>query len=336
MSRRSVAIVGATGAVGEEMLAVLAQRRFPLRELRLLASPRSAGVRVPFGDESLPVEALGPASFHGIDVALFSAGAGVSRAHAPRAVDCGAVVIDNSSAFRMDPEVPLIVPECNHKALAGHRGIISNPNCSTIVLVLALAPLHAAAGVLRVIVATYQAASGAGRRAMQELRAATAAALGGESHEPQVLPHTLAFNLFPRVDTFEKAAGAPDGYTREEDKMQFESRKILGLPELRVEATCVRVPVLRCHSEAVTVELRSPLTIAAARKVLGRAPGVSVIDEPEASRYPQPIDLAGRDEVGVGRIRQSRAFENGLAFWLVGDQLRKGAALNAVQIAELL
>jgi aspartate-semialdehyde dehydrogenase len=171
---------------------------------------------------------------------------------------------------------------------------------------------------------------------MQELRAATAAARGGESHEPQVLPHTLAFNLFPRVDTFEKAAGAPDGYTREEDKMQFESRKILGLPELRVEATCVRVPVLRCHSEAVTVELRSPLTIAAARKVLGRAPGVSVIDEPEASRYPQPIDLAGRDEVGVGRIRQSRAFENGLAFWLVGDQLRKGAALNAVQIAELL
>jgi aspartate-semialdehyde dehydrogenase len=336
MSGRRVAIVGATGAVGEEFLKVLEQRRFPLRELRLYASPRSAGARLPFAGETLPVEPLAADSFRGIDVALFSAGASVSREHAPRAVGAGAVVVDNSSAFRMDDGVPLVVPECNATALRGHRGIVANPNCSTIILVVALAPLHAAAGLRRVVVSTYQAASGAGRQAMLELREHTRAALAGERLPPRALPHSLAFNLFPRVDTFQKADAALDGYTREEDKMLHETRKILGLPGLAVEATCVRVPVERCHSESVAVELARPLGAAAARELWRRAPGMAVVDEPLAGAYPQPVDLAGRDEVAVGRIRASRAFEHGLAFWLVGDQLRKGAALNAVQIAEKL
>jgi aspartate-semialdehyde dehydrogenase len=331
VNARRVAIVGATGAVGAELLAVLAQRRFPVRELRLLASPRSAGSELRFAGEPVRVEALGPESFRGIDLALFSAGASVSREWAPRAVAAGATVVDNSSAFRLDPAVPLVVPECNADAIAAHRGILSNPNCSTILLVLALAPLARSAGVDRVIVATYQAASGAGARAMAELRAATAAALRGEPFTPAALPHSLAFNLFPRVDVFTQ-----DGWTREEDKLQFESRKILGMPELNVDATCVRVPVERCHSEAVTVGLRRPLRPEAARALFAGSPGLAVDDDPAASRYPQPGQLAGADPVVVGRIRASRALQPGLTFWLVGDQLRKGAALNAVQIAELL
>jgi aspartate-semialdehyde dehydrogenase len=247
---RTVAIVGATGAVGKDLLAVLAARNYPLRQLRLYASARSVGQRLQFRGESLPVEALGRDSFRGVEVALFSAGSSTSREHAPLAVASGAIVVDNSSAFRMDPNVPLVVPEVNAAAARGHRGIIANPNCSTILLVLALWPLHRAAGLRAVVVSTYQAASGAGQQAMLELRETTAAALRGETMPPRVLPQSLAFNLFPQVDVF-----MPDGYTKEEDKMQFETRKIMALPALRVDATCVRVPVERCHSESVAVQL---------------------------------------------------------------------------------
>lgn len=331
MSARTVAIVGATGAVGQDLLLVLAQRRFPLRQLRLLASPRSAGQRVRFGGEDLLVEALGPDSFRGVEVALFAAGGSVSKEWAPRAVAQGAVVVDNSSAFRMDPDVPLVVPEVNPEALHGHRGLIANPNCSTILLVVVLWPLHRAAGLRGVVVSTYQAASGAGHLAMRELRAATAAALQGEVFAAKVLPQSLGFNLFPRVDVFQ-----PDGYTKEEDKLLLETRKIMALPDLPVEATCVRVPVERCHSEAVTAWFERELSPAAARALLQEAPGVEVIDEPERDRYPMPLPQSGKDLVAVGRLRHSRVFTPGLCFWLCGDQLRKGAALNAVQIAELL
>ncbi|MHC4078285.1 MAG: aspartate-semialdehyde dehydrogenase [Planctomycetota bacterium] len=331
MNSRRVAIVGATGAVGEELIRTLEQRDFPVQELRLLASKRTAGKQVSFRGEAHTVEALGESSFRGVDLALFSAGSGISKEHAARAVDAGAVVVDNSSAFRMDPEVPLVVPELNRNAVDDHQGIVANPNCSTIILCMALAPLHRAAGLRRVVVATYQAASGAGARAITEMRESFRLLLGGNKHRPQVLQHSLAFNLFPHVDVFQ-----PDGYTREEDKMQDETRKIFDLPDLRVEATCVRVPVERCHSEAVTVELVRPLSPSQAREALAAFPGVEVLDDPEQARFPQPIHVSGRDPVVVGRVRESRLFETGLALWVVGDQLRKGAALNAVQIAECL
>lgn len=330
MNGKAVAIVGATGAVGEDLLAVLAARDFPVRRLRLFASPRSAGVRLPFRGESLPVEPLDSDSFAGIDVALFSAGAGVSRAFAPIAVAAGAIVVDNSSAFRLDPGVPLVVPEVNADALAEHRGIVANPNCSTILLALTLGPLQRAAGLRAVTVATYQAASGAGRKAMLELRAGLAKALVGETLPPEALPQQLAFNLFPQVDRFEA-----DGYTREEDKLLFETRKILALPALPVEATCVRVPVERCHSEVVSVALERPLLPDAARALFASSPGLEVHDAPERQVYPMPLPMAARDPVAVGRIRLSRVFTPGLTYFLAGDQLRKGAALNAVQIAEL-
>ena len=263
MTEPRIAIVGATGAVGQELLATLERREVPVADLKLLASPRSAGRSMAFRGESVPVEVLSAESFGGVDIALFSAGGGTSTEFAPIAVDAGAVVVDNSSVFRMDPDVPLVVPEINASALENHQGIIANPNCSTIILVMALAPLHAAAGLRRVIAATYQAASGAGQRAMDELVESTRAQLAGEPFEREVLPHSLTFNLFPHVDVFLDSA-----YTREEDKMLYETRKILGLPELPVEVTCVRVPVLRCHSEAVTVELERPLTPDAARAVV--------------------------------------------------------------------
>lgn len=329
MTPRNVAIVGASGAVGQDFLAVIAARDLPLKNLRLIASPRSAGRKVMFRGEALPVEAIGPESFRGIDLALFSAGASVSREYAPRAVAAGAVVVDNSAAFRMDPQVPLVVPEVNPEAIRSHRGIVANPNCSTILLALALWPLHRTAGLRAVVVSTYQAASGAGQQAMLELRETTAAALRGERVHPRVLPQTLAFNLFPQVDVFQ-----PDGYTREEDKMLHETRKILGLPHLAVDATCVRVPVDRCHSESVAVQLERPLTIAAARELFATAPGLELVDDPAEKKYPMPLAMAGRDPVAVGRIRSGRVFTPGLTFWLSGDQLRKGASLNAVQIAE--
>ncbi|MCA8942982.1 MAG: aspartate-semialdehyde dehydrogenase [Planctomycetes bacterium] len=333
MTLDRLAIVGATGAVGRELLAILEQRGWRGEELRLIASARSAGRELEFRGERLRVEALRPGVFDGIDVALFAASGDVAREWAGPAGEAGAVVIDNSSAFRLDEDVPLVVPECNPDAVRERpRGIIANPNCSTIILVVALAPIVRAVGIRRVVASTYQAASGAGIAAIDELHAATAAALRGEDlPTPTALPHTLGFNLFPRIDVFR--AG---DYTREEDKMMFETRKILALPELAVEATCVRVPVERCHSESVTVELGAPLSAADARALLRAAPGLVVEDDPSADEYPQPITWSGSDPVAVGRIRASRVFDPGLTMWIVGDQLRKGAALNALQIADLL
>lgn len=325
-----VAILGATGAVGEEFLAVLEQRKFPVASLKLLASERSAGQGRRFAGENLRVEAVRDGAFRGVDLALFSAGASTSRAWAAKAIEQGCLVVDNSSAFRMDPSTPLVVPECNLDAARSHQGIIANPNCSTIILCVALAPL-VGHGLRRVVVSTYQAASGAGARAMQELYDVARGMLRGEAPRAEVFAHPLAFNLLPQVDAF-----LDGGYTKEEDKMLLESRKILGQPELVVEATCVRVPVGRCHSESVAVELQRPLLPAAARALFERAPGLLVVDRPSERAYPMPLDFSGRDEVGIGRIRQSRVFAGGLAFWIVGDQLRKGAALNAVQIAESL
>lgn len=332
MSAPRIAIVGATGAVGHEFLRVLAEREFPMRSLKLLASPRSGGRKLMFRGEEHVVEALTADSFSDVDVAFFSAGGDTSRAFAPKAVGAGAVVIDNSSAFRMQDGVPLVVPEVNRAALASHQGIIANPNCSTIILVLALQPLHQVAGLQSVVVSTYQAASGAGQRAVDEMYASTRAVLAGDKPpKPDALAQSLAFNLFPQVDVF-----LDDGFTREEDKMLWEVRKILGMPELKVDATCVRVPVARCHSESVAVQLQRPLSVADARQLFARTPGLEVLDDPGNARYPMPSDYAGREEVAVGRVRLGRVFEPGLTFWLVGDQLKKGAALNAVQIAEAL
>ena len=332
MKGACTAIVGATGAVGRELLAVLEQRQFPLRELRLFASPRSAGTRLSFRGEALPVQPLHERAFDGVELALFSAGGQLSLEWAKHATAAGAVVVDNSSAFRSDPDVPLVVPEVNAAALRGHRGIVANPNCSTILLALALWPLHQAAGLRAVIVSTYQAASGAGQQAMVELRQGHAALLAGTAPAPsRALPQQLAGNVFPQVDRFQ-----PDGYTREEDKLLHELRRILGLPELLVEATCVRVPVERCHSESVSCQFLRPLAVEAARRLLAQAAGIEVLDDPARAVYPMPLLSSGRDAVAVGRLRRSRVCDTGLAFWLVGDQLRKGAALNAVQIAELL
>jgi aspartate-semialdehyde dehydrogenase len=326
-----VALVGATGVVGQEMLRVLESRDFPVTKLRCLASARSQGRVVTFAGEQLPVEPLDDGAFKGVDLVLFSAGADLARIHAPRAVAQGAVVVDNSSAFRMDPDVPLVVPEVNPETIATHKGILANPNCSTILLVVVLAPLERAVGLRRVVVSTYQAASGAGRGAMKDLLDGSRAALDGKRHQPGTLPHTLAFNVFAQVDRFLEG-----GYTGEEDKMLHETRRILGRADLLLEATCVRVAVERCHSEAVTVELNRPLDPAAAREILASAPGVEIQDDPDSGLSPQPLTTAGQDRVAVGRLRRSRVFHQGLSLWLVGDQLRKGAALNAVQIAEKL
>lgn len=330
---QTVAMVGATGAVGAELLAVLAERSYPVGELRALASPRSAGKTVPFAGEEVTVEPLSEERLAGCDVVFFSAGGSISKEWAPRAARAGAVVIDNSSAFRYDPDVPLVVPEVNPEAAKAHRGIIANPNCTTILLAVVIAPLHRAAGLKRVVVASYQSASGAGARAMAELETQTRAVLDGEPPAPEQFPQPIAFNLFPHIDTFL----ADEGWaTREEMKVVWESRKILGLPELQAVSTCVRVPVLRAHAEAVFLELDRPLAPEDARAALEAAPGVEVVDDPAAVRYPTPREAAGRDPVLVGRIRRDPSCVNGLCLFLAGDQLRKGAALNAVQIAELL
>jgi aspartate-semialdehyde dehydrogenase len=329
MSGLAVAVVGATGAVGEELLALLAQRRFPVRELRLYASAPGGVARTANGRPAGP---LTPDCLRGCDLVFFAVGAEVALAHVPAALAAGCTVIDCSTAFRRDPAVPLVVPEVNGALLRARPRLIANPNCSTILLTLALAPLHRAAGVHGAVVATYQAASGAGRPGIEELRAGIAALARGETVPNAVaLPQPLAGNLFPHVDAF-----GPDGFTGEEDKMQEEARRILDLPDLRIDATCVRVPVERCHSEAVAVQLAQPLTPDAARAALAAAPGLCVVDDPAAARYPMPSTVAGRDDVAVGRIRVGRVFDPGVTFWLVGDQLRKGAALNAVQIAESL
>jgi aspartate-semialdehyde dehydrogenase len=330
-ARPVVAVAGATGAVGREMLNVLAQRAFPAERVIALASKRSEGVRLPFGEGELVVEEMTDRSFAGVDVALFSAGASVSRRFREAVVDAGCVMIDNSSAFRMDDDVPLVVPEVNPEDLRQHAGVIANPNCSTIQLVVALKPLHDLAVVSRVVVATYQAASGAGAAAMDELYEQTTAFLDGRESEPEHFAHRIAFNCIPQIDVF-----LDDGSTKEEWKMVAETKKIMHAPGLAVIATCVRVPVLRCHSEAVHVEFERPVPLAEARRVLEEAPGITVLDDPSESRYPMPALLEGSDDTYIGRLRTDPTVPNGLAMWVVADQLRKGAALNTVQIAESL
>ncbi len=326
-----VAIVGATGAVGIELLRVMERRNFPVVDVRLLASSRSAGKRLDFQGEELPVATLAEDSFDGIDLAFFSAGAGTARKFAPLAQRAGAVVIDNSSAFRMEDKVPLVIPEINPEDLRAHRGIIANPNCTTAVALMARYPLHRAFGLRRVFAASYQAVSGSGARAIAELKEQVAANVRGEAAKAEVYPHPIAFNVLPQVDRFLES-----GYTGEEMKLQNEGRKMMHLPEFRASVTCVRVPVYRAHSVALSAEFERPVTVAAARTVLAAAPGIELVDEPEANRYPTPLEVAGKDLCQVGRLRVDCALENGLALWVVGDQLLKGAALNAVQIAELL
>ncbi len=330
-ARPVVAVAGATGAVGIEMLTVLEQRGFPAERVIPLASFRSAGKRLPFGGGELVVEELGPDSFEGVDIALFSAGAAVSREMGPHAVEAGCVVIDNSSAFRMDDDVPLVVPEVNPGDVEWHSGVIANPNCSTIQMVVALKPLHDLVPIRRVVASTYQAASGAGAAAMQELYEQTRQFLAGEELSVEQFVHRIAFNCIPHIDVF-----LDDGSTKEEWKMVVETKKIMHAPDLEVIATCVRVPVLRCHSEALHVEFDAPIDLDEARAALAGTPGIQVMDIPEHAEYPMPAMLEGTDDTYVGRLRIDPTVDSGIAMWVVADQLRKGAALNAVQIAELL
>jgi aspartate-semialdehyde dehydrogenase len=332
MKTYTVALAGATGAVGAEFLRLLEERDFPLASLKLLASARSVGKALTFRGASLPVEELTESSFAGCDIAFFSAGGGRSKQFAAAAVDAGAVVIDNSSAFRMDPDVPLVVPEVNPDDALAHRGIIANPNCSTIILLMALAPLHRRWPVRRVVVSTYQAASGAGAAAMAELESQTADLLAGRPARPEIFPHPIAFNLFSHNTTI-----GPDGYNEEELKMVKETRKILHEPMLAITATCIRVPVLRAHSESVNIEFVGERpTVDAARAALAAFPGVRLVDERDANRFPMPVDASGRDEVLVGRIRDDLSHPRALDLFVAGDQILKGAALNGYQIAELL
>jgi aspartate-semialdehyde dehydrogenase len=331
MSGYSVAILGATGAVGHELLKTLSARKFPVRELKLLASGRSAGKTIEHAGKTYTVEEATPEAFRGVDLVLASAGASISERLAPAAVAAGAVVIDNTSHYRMDPTVPLVVPEVNAHDLDKHQGIIANPNCSTAPLVVVLDALRKLAPLERVVVSTYQSVSGAGKEAMDELREQTAGALAGQAPKPEHIVHPIAFNLVPAIDSF-----LDNGYTKEEMKVTNESRKILGEPTLRVTATAVRVPVYICHSEAVNVEFQRPVTPEAARAALEAADGITVMDDPSRNVYPRPMELAGTDDTYVGRIRADVSHPNGLNLWLVSDNLRKGAALNAVQIAEAL
>lgn len=326
-----VAIAGATGAVGTEFLKLLEARDFPMKSLRLLASSRSAGSKLKFRGENLEVEELTPKSFKGIDIAFFSAGGSRSKEFAPHAVDSGAVVIDNSSAFRMDEKVPLVVPEINPKQAFEHQGLIANPNCSTIQMVVALNPIHRAANIQRVVVSTYQAVSGAGASAMEELKQQLRAWANDEPMKQEVFPTQIAFNLFPHIDVFQD-----NGYTKEEMKMVHETRKIMNAPNMQISATCVRVPVLRAHSEAVWVETEKPLSESEARELFEKEPGIVVQDERESGGYPTPWHITETQETYVGRIRKDISHPNGLTFWVVADQLYKGAALNAIQIAEVL
>jgi aspartate-semialdehyde dehydrogenase len=325
--------VGATGAVGQQMVACLEERRFPVARLVPLASERSMGKTVTFLGKEIPVEVLTQDSFDGVEIALFSAGGGISKEYGPIAARAGAVVVDNSSAWRMDPEVPLVVPEVNPQdvGLYPKTGIIANPNCSTIQMVVALKPLHDAARLKRVVVSTYQAVSGTGQKAVDELAAQVRALLSCQETKNQVYPHRIAFNCLPHIDVF-----LENGYTKEEMKMVNETQKIMGDDSIRVTATTVRVPVFYGHSEAVNIETERKLTVAEARQILAEAPGVKVVDDPAKNLYPMPIDAAGQDLTLVGRIREDFSIPNGLNFWVVADNLRKGAATNAVQIAEIL
>jgi aspartate-semialdehyde dehydrogenase len=331
MKQYRTAVVGATGRVGSEFLRILEQRDFPMSSLRLLASERSAGKRLQVNSQEIEVEATTEASFEGVDIALFSAGAERSKRFSPVAARAGAVVVDNSSAFRMDPEVPLVVPEINPEDILGHKGIIANPNCSTIQMVVALAPLHRANPIDRVVVSTYQAASGAGAKGAEELRGQIESLVDEKAVTPSVFSHQLAFNLVPQIDVF-----LDNGYTKEEWKMVEETRKILHAPDMAISATCVRVPVYVGHSEAVWVEFKEAMSPEEARRLLEEAPGVQVIDAPANNQYPMPLPSAGTDDVFVGRIRRDSSNPKGLVLWVVADNVRKGAALNTVQIAETM
>ncbi len=326
-----VAVVGVTGAVGQTTLKILEERKFPVRDLRAYASARSAGKTVTFKGDSVRVETVGPESFKGVDIALFSAGSAQSKEYAPAAVRAGAVVVDKSSAFRMDPAVPLVVPEINPHAVRGHRGIVACPNCTTIVTVMPLKPLHEAGRLRRVVATSYQAVSGAGVNGVAELREQTLAWARGEPITPKFFPHQIAFNVIPHIDKF-----APDGYTGEELQLVNEVRKILELPDLPVSPTTVRVPVFTAHSVAVNAETETKVTRERAREIFAGFPGLKLWDEPGENRYPMPAVVEGQDDCYVGRIREDLSLPNGLNFWVVGDQLRKGAALNGIQIAELL
>ena len=327
-----VAIVGATRAVGREMLVCLSERNFPLSKLTLLASARSAGKKLTFRDEELTIEELTADSFNGIDIALFSAGGGISEKFGPLAAEAGCIVIDNSSAFRMDPGVPLVVPEINPEAAANHpRNIIANPNCSTIITLMGLAPLHKAFGLTGIIASTYQAVSGSGAQGIAELESQIKALASGAPIEKKVYPHQIAHNVIPHVDAFQET-----GYTKEEQKMLHEGRKILNLPDLKVTCTCVRVPVMRSHSISLTAIFEKDPSVAEARATSSDRAGVKLVDDPASDLYPVPLDTTGQDDCLVGRIRKDQVLPNALALWVVGDQVKKGAALNAVQIAELL
>jgi len=353
MKAYNTAVVGATGAVGQEMIKILEERNFPIKKINLLASKRSAGKRLKFKDKDVIVEELAPDSFKDVEIALFSIGAEISKRFAPIAVKAKTVVVDNSSAWRMDPEVPLVVPEVNPLALEKHKGIIANPNCSTIQMVVVLKPLHDAARIKRIVVSSYQSVSGWGREAMEQLHEETEEIMKrvqspksdvqsqkfqrpwtldlGHRTESSVLPHQIAFNVIPQIDDFIES-----GYTREEMKMVNETRKIMEDDSIQITATCVRVPVYIGHSEAINIETERKLTVKETKEILSKAPGVKVIDDPKESKYPIPIDAAGKDETFVGRIREDESIPNGLNLWVVSDNLRKGAALNTIQIAELL
>jgi len=342
-----VAIIGATGAVGQELLHVLERRNFPVADVRPIGSARSAGKSIRFRNESIRVQELGSESFDKIDIAFFSAGGEISRKYVPLACQADAIAIDNSSIFRMEPHVPLVIPEINADDVRQHRGLIANPNCTTAIALMALYPIHRVFGLRRVFAASYQAVSGSGTRAIDELKRQTKSAVeerearsgpsafaGATADKPTpatVYPHPIAFNLLPHVDAF-----LENGYTREEMKMQNEGRKIMHLPEFCASVTCVRVPVYRAHSVAVNAEFEHPVSVERAREVLAKAPGIELVDEPQSNRYPMPLNVTGKDNCQVGRVRVDCALENGLSFWVSGDQLLKGAALNAVQIAELL
>jgi aspartate-semialdehyde dehydrogenase len=326
-----VAVVGATGAVGIEMIKTLEKRNFPVSRLTLLASTRSVGKKLKYRGTETPVHELKPDSFGGIDIALFSAGGSISREFAPIAAKAGCVVVDNSSAFRMDPAVPLVVPEINAADVKQHHGIIANPNCTTAITLMALYPLHAAFGCRRIFASSYQAVSGTGAKAIAELERQVDQIVKGQPVTREVYPHQIAFNVLPHVDAF-----LPSGYTKEEMKMENEGRKIMHHPTFKASVTCVRVPVYRSHSVAVSAEFDRPVTVEAAREVLRKATGLDVVDEPENQRYPMPLFTSEKYNCEVGRIRKDCAFDNGLCFWVSGDQLLKGAALNAVQIAEEL
>ncbi len=327
----TVGIVGATGAVGQELLRLLDERGFPIATLRLFASARSAGKTVEFRGRGIVVEEAKPGVFANVDVAFFAAGGPVTRALAPDAVKAGCLVIDKSSAMRMDPDVPLVIPEINPEALRRHKGIIANPNCSTAVALMGLFPLHRRFGLKRYIAASYQSVSGAGAEGVRELEAQVVAHTRGADLVRKIFPHQIAFNVIPQVDTF-----GPNGYTGEETKIMLESRKILGLPNLAVSATCVRVPVVRAHSVAINAEFERPVSVAEAREAIASFPGAQLVDEPSRCEYPTPVDFSRKVKCGVGRIRLDTALPNGLAFWVSGDNLWKGAALNAIQVAEVM